>query len=154
MAMSLREMISYPEEYHIYGNNNFYRTGPARLRSPDIIRTLDVPVLTTVGFTFGVPTDDVRPRFTPRDGVLGSISAEFLANMRIVQVAEKRNPDGHIWMKFCLQHNTTREVLFLATSNYLPAEASVPAVADGWFVFKSDIVAPGQFWANVKVALA
>ena len=154
MAISLRQMKPYPEEYHIYGNNNFYRAGPVRLRSPDVIRALEVPTTSTAGFMFGIPAEADMPLFIPHDGRLGSISTDFLTNTHIVEVAEKTHIDGRRWMKVCLQHNETREVLFLTASNYLPEEASVPALAKGWYIFKSDIVAPGKFWANVKTLLA
>jgi len=152
---SLRQMKIIPFEYHIYGNNGFKMAGKARLRSPKIIRDLVLPQDGAAGFTFDLPTEDVMPRFTPRNGKVGFVSGDFFRRCRIVTTAEKPNPLGGIWMKICLQHMDTQEVLFLTASNFVPVGVrSVPAVAEGWHIFCSDVVAPSPFWANAQAGLA
>jgi len=115
---------------------------------------------THAGFTFspipeGAAAEEFWRRITPAGDIAGQAHTEDIMASRIVTICETTKADGRHVIKVCLQHPVTTKVLFLSASNRLiPTEKDVPAREEGWHVYRSNALAPGRFWNNVKARLA
>ena len=156
MPYFLRPLKMYPGEFHVATGG---QVRPRRVcrRTPAAVLALEVPMDSTVGFTFDMPTegvDAILPRLLPLSGTLGTVPATFLSVCRLVAMAEVIRADGRHVMKACFQHPVTNEVVFIsACNNYIGKEARVPAREEGWFICTADMIAPGRFWNIVKARL-
>jgi hypothetical protein len=56
-------------------------------------------------------------------------------------------------IKALLQNKATGTFLFVTGVATMPEEESLPAMAEGWYVFRKDMVAPVGFWEMVRDCL-
>jgi hypothetical protein len=56
-------------------------------------------------------------------------------------------------LKVILQDKTTGAFLFVTGIETMPEEESLPAMTEGWHVFRKDMVAPVGFWEMVRDCL-
>lgn len=137
-----------PNEYHLY--NGCYLAGPARKRNPSVFKDLVVPNNATMSYTF-CETTDIHNQVTAKNDDW-NISSEFMANARVVSAIEKVE-NLNITRKICMQNRTTNEVVLITIVNFIPTEDYVLSKADGWYIYRADMIAPCLFWNDIKKRL-
>jgi len=150
MTEILREVVSRPNEFHLFLNS--VRPGLARERTYDAFRTLSVPNTNMVGYVPAPINAETLNRITPKDRKIGSVSPSFFGNVRLVYAITKSHGGHHI-IKAVLQNRESKHIVILTAHDYVSAESHVPAVATGWYVLNCDMIAPGGFWEAAKLSL-
>jgi hypothetical protein len=68
----------------------------------------------------------------------------------LLHAIQKNGSDGIMWIKAALQNKTTNKVALITVINQKPIERSSPSQVEGWFVYRSRMVAPICFWDAFK----
>lgn len=155
MPEILRELIRYPNEYHLYQtDSHFYMTGKARLRDSSNFLDLDIPQNgERLDWGPSAVNDELWQILTPRDGRIGNVEFGHTNQWRLVTVFNTVR-GGHITYKVALVHRQLNKVLLYTVCNFAEAvEAKVPSSRDGWFVLQCDMIASAAFWADLKARL-